>query len=101
MSKTMKRNTEPLTFFGHKQKKGKRHDINLQSDKLQMIYNHPNGKLWSGDCFMWLNSLPDESVDLIFADPPYNIKKANWDTFEVRKNIFVGQWNGLKKQRGF
>lgn len=23
--------------------------------------------------------LPDASVDLIFADPPYNIKKAEWN----------------------
>nr|WP_262903360.1 site-specific DNA-methyltransferase [Hymenobacter psoromatis] len=29
-----------------------------------------------------MQSLPAESVNLIFADPPYNIKKADWDTFE-------------------
>ena len=25
------------------------------------------------------------SIDLIFADPPYNIKKAEWDTFSSQK----------------
>lgn len=45
-------------------------------------YQHQNGKLFVGDSIQWLKSLEDESVDLIFADPPYNIKKAEWDTFE-------------------
>ena len=29
--------------------------------------------------------MSDESVDLVFADPPYNIKKAEWDTFESQQ----------------
>lgn len=38
--------------------------------------------LWLGDAIEWLKSLDDESIDLVFANPPYNIKKAEWDTFE-------------------
>lgn len=38
--------------------------------------------LWQGDAIDWLKSLDDESIDLVFADPPYNIKKAEWDVFE-------------------
>lgn len=45
-------------------------------------YEHKNGKLFLGDSIKWLKTLDSESVDLIFADPPYNIKKAEWDTFE-------------------
>jgi site-specific DNA-methyltransferase (adenine-specific) len=48
----------------------------------QLYYTHPNGEIFFGDSIEWLQSLSDESVDLIFADPPYNIKKAEWDTFE-------------------
>jgi site-specific DNA-methyltransferase (adenine-specific) len=48
-------------------------------------YSHPNGQIWVGDAILWLKSLPNESVDLIFADPPYNIKKAEWDTFESQR----------------
>ena len=32
-------------------------------------------KLWSidqGDCIAWLNSLPEQSVDLVFSSPPYS-----------------------------
>ena len=45
--------------------------------KLQ--YEHINGRLYQGNSLEWLESLDDASVDLVFADPPYNIKKADWD----------------------
>jgi site-specific DNA-methyltransferase (adenine-specific) len=37
--------------------------------------------LYIGDCLDVLAQLPENSVDFIFADPPYNIKKKydNWD----------------------
>ena len=46
-----------------------------------LYYQHPAGQLWLGDAVEWLRSLETTSVDLVFADPPYNIKKAEWDTF--------------------
>ncbi|MBD2429630.1 MULTISPECIES: DNA-methyltransferase [Fischerella] len=52
------------------------------SQKPQAFYCHPHGELWTGDSIQWLKNLPSESVDLVFADPPYNIKKAAWDSFE-------------------
>ncbi|MFA7237027.1 MAG: site-specific DNA-methyltransferase [Phycisphaeraceae bacterium] len=33
----------------------------------------------------WLSSLPVESADLVFADPPYNVNKAEWDNFASQK----------------
>lgn len=65
--------------------KGSLKDINfkkIDSDSPVRLYIHPNGEIWVGDSIMWLRSLESKSVDLIFADPPYNIKKAEWDTFE-------------------
>lgn len=46
-----------------------------------IAYAHLNGTLFCGDSFKWLLTLPDESADLIIADPPYNLKKADWDCF--------------------
>jgi site-specific DNA-methyltransferase (adenine-specific) len=37
------------------------------------------------DALQFLKSIDNESVDLVFADPPYNIKKAEWDTFQSQK----------------
>lgn len=50
-----------------------------------LFYRHGCGEIWVGDAVEWLKSLPLGSVDLIFADPPYNIKKAEWDTFESQQ----------------
>jgi site-specific DNA-methyltransferase (adenine-specific) len=49
---------------------------------FQLQYEHPNGKLYQGESLDWLAALDSGSVDMVFADPPYNIKKADWDTFE-------------------
>ena len=43
----------------------------------QFIYG--NGVIYNKDCTYFLKSIKDNSVDTIFADPPYNIKKAAWD----------------------
>ena len=34
----------------------------------------PLNTILDGDCIEMMNSLPEESVDLIFADPPYNLQ---------------------------
>ena len=34
----------------------------------------PLNKILQGDCMETLNSLPEKSIDLIFADPPYNLQ---------------------------
>ncbi len=56
--------------------------------KPALFYQHPQGQLWQGDSIDWLITLPDESVDMIFADP-HNIKKADWDTFESQE-AYIG-----------
>ena len=34
----------------------------------------PLNQILSGDCIEMMNSLPEASIDLIFADPPYNLQ---------------------------
>lgn len=80
-SSKYKRNTS-TTLFGQEQEAGRVHEVRQDSEVPQLYYKHPNGELWLGDSIAWLKSLPSESVDLVFADPPYNIKKADWDDFE-------------------
>ncbi|WP_372948382.1 DNA methyltransferase [Mariniphaga sp.] len=52
---------------------------------LQPFFETPNGKLFKCDAIKYLKQLESNSVDLIFADPPYNIKKAEWDSFSSQK----------------
>jgi site-specific DNA-methyltransferase (adenine-specific) len=44
-----------------------------------------HGKLFNEDVGTFFKTIETSSVQLIFADPPYNIKKAEWDTFESQK----------------
>jgi DNA modification methylase len=37
----------------------------------------PLNQILQGDCIEILNSLPENSVDLVFADPPYNLQLQN------------------------
>ena len=37
----------------------------------------PTDQILLGDCLEVLESLPDASVDLIFADPPYNLQLSS------------------------
>ena len=39
-------------------------------------------KLYRGDCLDIMPSLPDNSVDLVVIDPPYNINKDHWDKID-------------------
>lgn len=41
--------------------------------------------MYQADALQFLKNLETESIDLIFADPPYNLKKAEWDTFSSQK----------------
>ena len=50
--------------------------------------------LYYGDCLDWMREWPDESVDLIYLDPPFNSN--------AQYNILFGQGNGTPAQvRGF
>jgi len=54
------------------------------------------GKIHQGDCLEGLRSLPDESIDLVFADPPFNIG-YEYDQYDDRLEDqqyldWSGQW---------
>src|SRR5262245_15116882 len=50
-------------------------------DRPTTVFETPTGRIVHGDATDWLKTLADESVDLVVADPPYNIDKAAWDSF--------------------
>lgn len=54
-------------------------------------YVRKNGLLFTDDSLEWLKTIQDNTIDLIFADPPYNIRKADWDKFESQEAYI--QWS--------
>ena len=40
----------------------------------------PNNYLWNGDCLELMKDIPDNSIDLIVIDPPYEIDVIGGNT---------------------
>lgn len=46
-----------------------------ENQGLREVYKSDYGILYQGDCLNFLGAIPDSSVDLVFADPPFNLGK--------------------------
>jgi len=44
------------------------------------IFPKPDVELWQGDCLELIPDIPDGSVDMILADPPYGTTACKWDS---------------------
>ena len=48
------------------------------SVNLEDLYKSTSGiELFNDNCISFMENIPEESVDLIFADPPYNLQLNN------------------------
>ncbi|MCI0449112.1 MAG: site-specific DNA-methyltransferase [Chlorobi bacterium] len=45
-------------------------------------------QIYQADCFDFLNQVQDNSIHLAILDPPYNLNKADWDTFDSPDQFF-------------
>lgn len=61
----------------------------LAERRPQPMFTTSSGALHIGDSLRWLETIEPESVDLIFADPPYSIGKADWDTFSTHEDYLT------------
>jgi site-specific DNA-methyltransferase (adenine-specific) len=68
-----------------------------KEEPFSLIYKHKNGSLYQSDSIKWLQSLETESANLIFADPPYNINKADWDKFESQERYIEWSMQWIKE----
>jgi DNA modification methylase len=55
----------------------------------------PLNRILQGDCVEILNTIPENSVDLIFADPPYNLQLQNelWRPNQTRVQAVDDAWD--------
>jgi site-specific DNA-methyltransferase (adenine-specific) len=63
----------------------------------------PNVRLIHGDCVKLLKDTPEKSVDLIFADPPYNLSGENHLTTKNGRiaKCDKGEWDVIKDIHAF
>jgi len=55
----------------------------------------PINEIYNKDVFEFLNEIDRASVDLAVVDPPYNMGKADWDTFPSNLEFFTFTYNWL------
>src|SRR3989339_1732278 len=59
-------------------------------------------KIILGDALKVLKSLPDNSIDLVFADPPYNMSKKNGLAWKYSKHVTMQEgWDMFTKDDYF
>lgn len=51
-------------------------DNNVNDEIIVPYFENEFGSLFNGDCVRVMKNLPDNSVDLVFADPPFNLGKT-------------------------
>ena len=51
-------------------------------------------RIYKMDCFSFLGQVEDKTIDLAVIDPPYNMRKAEWDSFKSEKDFlhFTYSW---------
>ena len=69
----------------------------MSKNKPKVFYKNEAVILYEGDCFEVLDSLPECSVDMIFADPPYNLSNGGI-TCQAGRMVSVnkGEWDKSK-----
>ena len=55
----------------------------------------PVGQVLEGDCLQVLQTLPERSIDLVFADPPYNLqlRQELWRPNQTRVDAVNDDWD--------
>jgi site-specific DNA-methyltransferase (adenine-specific) len=65
--------------------------------QLKPYYQKPNFTLYHTDALTFLSSLPPNSVDMIFADPPYNLSNGGFTCYAGRRVcVNKGKWDESK-----
>jgi DNA modification methylase len=74
----------------------------LEPKKISQIRNNQVdskalNKVFNCDFSTLLKKIPNNSVDLVCVDPPYNLKKAEWDTFSSDEDFFNFTFNWIRQ----
>ena len=72
---------------------------------IKPYYNNSHFRLYHDDCINVLAQIPENSIDMVFADPPYLLSNGGFTVHAGRRvSVNKGEWdksNGLKKDFEF
>lgn len=79
--------------------------ILLKKNGLEPYYQNERFVLYLGDALKILKKIPEKTIDLIFADPPYNLSNGGFTVYAgKRASVNKGDWDkskGLKNDWKF
>jgi site-specific DNA-methyltransferase (adenine-specific) len=80
-------------------------NISMPISQIKPYYYSDNIIIYNDDCLEILSNIPDDSIDMIFADPPYMLSN-NGFTCQNGKMVTVnkGKWdrsNGFEEDNAF
>ncbi len=66
----------------------------MPQKSLKPFFEIGNAILYKGDCLEILQSIPEASVDMIFADPPYNLSNNGFSVHAGKRvSVNKGDWD--------
>jgi len=72
---------------------------NIHKQKINPYFEESGFTLYYGDCLNILARLPANSIDMIFADPPYNLSNGGFSLHAGKRvSVNKGMWD---KSKGF
>src|SRR3989338_7489272 len=74
-----------------------------ESDKLFTKESFELNKIYNIECFEFMKNIENETIDLIFADPPYNLRKSNFKMKFVKSggadlDTNKGEWDKFNQE---
>ena len=69
----------------------------ITEDVINVVDSRILNKVFKSDYSTFLKKIPDNSIDLVCVDPPYNLRKAGWDTFSSDEEFFNFTFNWIKQ----
>ena len=57
----------------------------MNTGPMEPVFTTEPGRLFQGDCIELMSQMEPGSVDLIFADPPFNLGKLYGDHYDDTK----------------
>jgi len=64
---------------------------------MAKYYSEPGFELYHGDCLVLLDEMDPDSVDMIFADPPYNLSNGGFSVHAGKRvSVNKGSWDVSK-----
>ena len=59
----------------------------FKDEKPRPLLSRKDGYLFQADALRWLKTVADKSVDLVFADPPYDVGRAKRSGYRAQETV--------------